>query len=282
MHINCFHCLIEQANKLLLKYQLPEEEGHKILSRFRFYIERNREKELSAPEASGFLHREIKKRICADDLYKQEKDFYNRLLMDYEPKIRQEISRSKDPFLLALRYSLAGNVIDFGPPKSFDLGKALREAASKELAVDDAELLRDELNKADTVLYLGDNAGEIVLDKLFIEQINHPGLVFATRGQPVINDVTMEDARQVGMDRLVPVISNGYDVPSTLPGQCSLQFQELFQRADLIISKGQGNLEGLIDNNEKKIFFLLMVKCRVIGERIGAAEQSPVVYCNQR
>jgi damage-control phosphatase, subfamily I len=111
--------------------------------------------------------------------------------------------------------------------------------------------LKEALSTAKTVLYLGDNAGEIVLDKLFIETLMHPNLYLAVRGAPVINDATLDDAQYVGIDTVADVISNGYDAPSTIVDGCSPQFQELFNKADVIISKGQGNLEGLLDKTDK-------------------------------
>jgi len=160
--------------------------------------------------------------------------------------------------------------------------KTLSAAVDRIPAIDHTNQLKEALEKASTVLYLGDNSGEIVLDKLFIETINHPNLYFATRGGKVINDITLEDAEMVGITKVAKVISNGYDAPSTLLDYCSPEFRNLFNQADVIISKGQGNLEGLIHNRSKDIFFLLMVKCSVIGDMIGVEEKNSVVYYNQK
>jgi len=127
-------------------------------------------------------------------------------------------------------------------------------------------------------LYLGDNAGEIVFDKLFIRTINHRNLTYVVRGGPIINDATMEDAEYTGMNKVANVISNGFDAPSTVPSESSRQFQQYFSKADIIISKGQGNLEGLLPLNDKRIFFLLMVKCDVMAELLGVDKESFVVF----
>lgn len=131
---------------------------------------------------------------------------------------------------------------------------------------------------ANLILYLGDNAGEIVFDKLFIETINHPNLVYVVRGAPVINDATMEDAEYIGMSSITKVISNEYKAPSTIPYKSGKIFQGYFEEADLIISKGQGNLEGLLPLNDGRIFYLLMVKCFVIAEFLKVKKDSYVVY----
>jgi uncharacterized protein with ATP-grasp and redox domains len=217
-----------------------------------------------------------------DDLYEKEKHFYNNLLLNQEEEIRSKIRKSDDPFRTALLYALAGNIIDLGPRRSFDVKNSLSAAISEIPVIDHSLLLKDKLENASTVLYLGDNAGEIVLDKLFIETINHPDFYFATRGGNVINDITYKDALNVGITKVAKVISNGYDAPSTLLNRCSSEFRDIFDKADIIISKGQGNLEGLINNLNKKIFFLLMVKCNVIAEIIGVEEKSAVVFYNQR
>jgi len=282
MHTDCVKCLILQANKLLLKHKIDDDTAKDITGRFRLFIDNHKDSGLSAPETACLLHRLVKNVVRINDLYKKEKDDYNNLMLSLEEVIRDIINKSENPFQTALRYALAGNIIDFGPPKPFDVFKALSEAASKEPAIDHSKLLYKELKKASTVLYLGDNAGEIVLDKLFIETIAHPDLYFAVRGSSIINDVTMEDAVNVDITKIAKVISNGYDAPSTLLHRCSPEFRKIFDGADIIISKGQGNLEGLINSRDKKIFFLLMVKCNVIGEMIGINEKNTVAFLNQK
>ncbi len=280
MHNSCTTCFLEQAYKLFKKYEIREDIANEIILRFKLFVDGH--ENILAPEASCLLHRLIKKATRKEDPYKNEKKEYNDLLLSLEEDIRKIISQSNNPFQTALRYALAGNIIDFGPPKSFDVFKALSEAVSKEPAIDYSCELKDELKTASTVLYLGDNAGEIVLDKLFIETISHPNLYFAVRGSNIINDITIEDAVNVGITKIAKVISNGYDAPSTLLNRCSPGFLKLFNKADIIISKGQGNLEGLIDVMDKKIFFLLTVKCNVIAEMIGMQEKNVIVLYNQK
>jgi hypothetical protein len=126
-------------------------------------------------------------------------------------------------------------------------------------------------------LYLGDNCGEIVFDKLFIETMDHPNVTFAVRGNPVINDATLEDAAQVGLDNVCRVISNGFDAPSTLLEFCSDEFAEAYNNADLVISKGQGNFEGLMESRHPNEFFLLIAKCWPIANLLGVGKNDMVV-----
>jgi len=282
MHTECFNCFLAQSDKLITKYRIRDKLANDIMLRFRLFVDDHKNNNLLAPEASSLLHRLMKKASGNDDLYKKEKKEYNTLLLSLEEEIREVINKSENPFQTALRYAQAGNIIDFGPPRQFDIYKALSSAVSKEPAIDHSRLLLEALKKASTVLYLGDNAGEIVLDKLFIETIRHPNLYFAVRGGNIINDVTTEDAKTVGMTKIAKVISNGYCAPSTMVDRCSKAFRKIYHEADLIISKGQGNLEGLIDETNNKIFFLLMIKCKVMAELIGAKEGDAIILYNQK
>jgi damage-control phosphatase, subfamily I len=281
MDKECEKCLFLQADKLFQKYNIDEQVSNDITQRIRRFII-SRKESLTTPEAACILHRMMKRATNSIDLYEKEKARYNKLMLSLEDEIRQKIHQSKHPFETAMRYALAGNIIDYGPPGGFDALKTLSDAACRVPAIDHSEILFEELQNADTVLYLGDNAGEIVLDKLFIETIKHPNLFFATRGGHIINDITLEDAEQTGITRIANVISNGYDAPSTILSRCSDEFLEIFDRADIVISKGQGNLEGLLDIKNKKIFFLLMVKCQVIADRIGVDEKNSVAFLNEK
>jgi len=177
-----------------------------------------------------------------------------------------------------LRLSIAGNIIDFGANDNFNLLGTLDRVLSNDFAIDHSGSLREKIEKAKTILYLGDNAGEIVFDKYFIQIIDHPGLTYVVRGSPIINDATMKDAEFTGMNDVANVITNGYDAPSTVLNKSSEQFRKYFKDADLIISKGQGNLEGLLPLNDSRIFFLLMVKCDVIAESLNVKKDSFVVF----
>ena len=188
------------------------------------------------------------------------------------------IKQSDDPFNTSLRIAIAGNIIDFGANDNFNILVTIDKALNSEFAIDHSKQLKEAIENADSVLYLGDNAGEIVFDRLFIETINHPNLTYVVRGGPVINDATMEDAEYTGMTQAARVISNEYDAPSTIINKSGKDFQKCFTNADLIISKGQGNLEGLIPLNDSRIFFLLMVKCDVISEYMKVKKDSFIVY----
>jgi uncharacterized protein with ATP-grasp and redox domains len=281
MHKECISCLDRQAKRLFDKYQLPAHVIGDINFKFRLFINDHKKNNLTAPEATRYLHLLFTNATGVTDIYGQEKNKYNNLMLGYEDELRTKINKSDKPFFTALRYALAGNIIDFGPHQSFDIMKALDDAGSRKPAIDDSVMLRDELKSAGTVLYLGDNAGEIVMDKLFIETIHHRNLYFAVRGGNAINDITSEDAAYVGMNKVARVISNGYNAPSTILDRCSKRFLEIYNKADLIISKGQGNFEGLMNERDKDIFFLLMVKCHLIARKTGVQKNDVIVMKNR-
>ncbi|MDP4268185.1 MAG: ARMT1-like domain-containing protein [Bacteroidota bacterium] len=236
---------------------------------------------LLSPEISKELHSKLKSLNGTLDPYLEEKRKSNDLALELYDHWKDKLKRSDDPFNLSLRLAIAGNIMDYASGEEFDVEQTIKYVLQKEFAINCADLLKTEIEKAKNVLYLGDNAGEIVFDKLFIETLNHPNLTYVVRGAPVINDVTIEDAIYTGVTEITNVISNGYDAPSTILNKCSNEFLDYYNNADVIISKGQGNFEGLIDNNmNKKVFFLLMVKCEVIAEMLGVYKGDFVVCKN--
>ena len=220
----------------------------------------------SPPEMGLVIYGAVKKAADRVDPYKHLKDLYNQKALSVYPTLKDEIRRADDPLLLAIRFAIAGNVIDFGPNPNFDIDGELAESRTQPFAVFDYEAFRDVLAETDEILYLGDNAGEIVFDKLLIETMNKP-TVYVVRGEPIINDVTMEDAYAVGMGDVATVISNGSGAPGTILRLCSKAFHDHYHKARLVISKGQGNYETLSEE-AKPIFFFLKAKCPVIAQHL--------------
>lgn len=280
MHIDCIPCFRKQAERLIVKHGLSEIPANEVRTELNIILDKKAEA-FTSPEVGRYLNSLVKSISGITDLYAKEKKEYNEMILQRYDELNRLVQASDNPKFTALRYALAGNIIDFGPPNEFNAQVAFSEALQKEPSINHSETLFKELNDAKTVLYLGDNAGEIVADKLFIETINHPNLYFAVRGSYVMNDITMEDAHFVGIDQLATVISNGYDAPSTILSACSPDFMEIYNKADIIISKGQGNLEGLINKKSKNIYFLLMVKCDVMARQIGVHQGDVVVWNNQ-
>lgn len=222
----------------------------------------------SPPALGQEMHRIIRQVLDNPDPYKEIKSKFNSIMLAYYPMLKEKLTNVTDPFKYALRLAIAGNIIDFGPNNAFDINETLKKAESVELAIDHSAQLYQDIQNANSLLYLGDNAGEIVMDRLFLETINHSNVYFAVRGAPIINDITEEDAQQVGIDKVAKIISNGDDAPGTILKYVSDEFKEIFNKADLIIAKGQGNFESLTGCN-KDIYFILMAKCNHVANHLG-------------
>ena len=273
----CFFCFVRAFEKLLEKENISGE-GKSSFTNEMICLYHENYKKLTAPEFSRELHTTLRRYTNNPDPYIIEKKVNNDLALSLYSEGEKHINQSPDPFGTSLRIAIAGNIIDFAVNDNFNIIMTLETALASEFAIDHSLQLKEALQNARSVLYLGDNAGEIVFDRLFIETLKHSNLTYVVRGGPVINDATMEDAVYTGMTRVVNVISSEYDAPSTIVNKSGESFQQHFKEADLIISKGQGNLEGLLPLNDKRIFFLLMAKCDVISEFLKVKKNSLVVY----
>jgi len=235
----------------------------------------------SPPLLGKEIHRIIREIINNPDPYKDLKEKFNSEMLKHYSKFKKQVNASSNPFDTALRLAIAGNIIDFGPSHDFEVMSTIDRVLNDSFAIDDSKILQKEISQAKSILYLGDNAGEIVMDRLFLETIQqgdapHPKVYFGVRGAPIINDVTQADAIRVGIDNLAEVISNGDSAPSTILPDTSKSFQAVFNSVDLIIAKGQGNFEGLTDC-KRTVYCLLMVKCEVVSQLIGVPQGSFVV-----
>ena len=272
----CIPCIINSYLKLVETSVIPEPQQEVILRQVLQYLS-TVDYDQSPPMLGRTLQRMIRESLQDPDPYHQIKQHYNQKMMDLYSSFKEIVERSEDPFDTAMRLAIAGNVIDFGAKYQFDIMDSINRVKEGELAIDDSSKLRHDLKHANTLLYIGDNCGEIVLDKLFLETVNVPQKYFVVRESPVINDITLDDAKMTGMDKIARVLSTGDDSPGAVWESASKDFRDHFSNADVIISKGQGNLEGLIDVPHDHIYFLLVTKCDLIGERIGTRNGDFVV-----
>lgn len=222
----------------------------------------------SPPAMAQKIHHIIRKLTGVQDPYLQTKNRFNRMVLEMYPQLKQRIANSADPFETAVRLAIAGNIVDLGVKTGlaeFEIEKTIAQSLTDPLDTEALKEFRNATNEAKHILYLGDNAGEVVLDRLLIEQLPTENITFVVKAGPIINDATMEDAEVAGLTRIVEVIDNGSDAPGTILEDCSQNFRRRFDKADLVIAKGQGNYETLSDVN-KNIFFILKAKCPVIAE----------------
>jgi len=273
----CIYCLVTAFGRSLEKAGIPvcDKEG---FTKEMIGVLNEKWNTVNAPDCARDIHGLYRKYVKNEDPFREVKRKSNDTVMQMSGELEQKIRNSEDPFTTALKLAIAGNIIDFAVNDNCDLEGTIEKVLNSDFAVDHSAKLREELKKAGKVLYIGDNAGEIVFDKLFIREIAHHDLTYSVRGAPVINDATMEDAEYTGLTSMVKVISSEYDAPSTILEKSGEEFRTHFEKADVIISKGQGNLEGLIGESDPRIFFLLMVKCEVMAEFMNTETGSYVVW----
>jgi len=222
------------------------------------------------PAVGAQIHRRIRELVKQDDPYRTAKAKFNGMALELLPELREKLRTADYPFEMAVRLAIAGNIIDLGVKSGLSEQDVLHaiDCVLDSPFSGNVDQFRSAIADAESILYLTDNAGEIVLDRLLIEYLPKDRTTVAVRGKPIINDATRHDARAAGIDQLVEVIDNGSDIPGTILSQCSGEFIRRFRAADLIIAKGQGNYETLCDENYP-IFFLFKVKCPVIAARTG-------------
>lgn len=274
----CLPCLVNQAIRTA---EITGAENRDELFRKVFTYLGTVDFNKSNPEIIGMTFDLLKKHIGNPDPYKNVRNYYNRLFETMTPDFERKINESSDPFEMAVKYAVIGNIIDFNPVHNMDIDDItgfIDKAIDKEFTIDHVSKLKDDICRSKRLLYLGDNCGEICLDKLLISKINklNPDIEiwFGVRGLPVVNDSIEEDAYAVGMDQYAHIISNGDGSLGTVLSKSTEEFNQVFRSADIIITKGQANYESLSEEKDCNIFFLLMTKCKVIANDIGVAEKS--------
>lgn len=217
------------------------------------------------------------------DPYAEIKHQTRRMAQQFYYSVQHTIERSSNPLEVALKCAALGNIIDFGVQshEKLDVRQELEQLESLEFAHYDFTELAHSLGRARRILYIADNVGEDIFDKAFIQEIHQEyqavEIIFAVRDRPIINDVTLDDARASGLDQVATIISSGSIYPGTILPRTTRQFQEIFAGADVIISKGQGNFETLSDEVHDNLFFLLRAKCDRVADFLGVALGSMVL-----
>lgn len=276
-YYDCIACLVRQTLDAVRLVTTDEQMHERVLRKVLGALERMNLGN-PPPVMAQQIHRIIRDVCESTDPYRNIKKRSNENALSAYTKYKKIIAASSRPLETAVRLAIAGNIIDFGvtpPPDPAVISTTLERSLSEKL-YGDMDVLYENISRARHILYIGDNAGEIVFDRLLIEQLHKDKVTFVVRGAPVINDATMEDALSTGMTDCVRVIDTGSDVPGIILESCSDTFRTLYAISDLIIAKGQGNYETLSDRSEN-IIFLLKIKCPVIAQDIGIEPGSLVM-----
>jgi len=287
-YLDCIPCFFRQALEGARIVQASPKQQKQIIDGFARKIPKI-SLEVSPPEIARFGYK-LLRMVCPDgDPYQEIKQKSNRISLRLLGKLKNKVKHSNDRLLKALELAIAGNIIDFGVKNNLNV-----KAELKRILVEESKTIHKKsifhysefkrtLKGAKNILYLADNAGEVVFDRVLVEEIKKDfpdkDIYYAVKAKPIINDALLEDAKVCGIDKFVRVISNGTDAPGTILALCSKEFKRIYKSADMIISKGQGNFESL-SQEKRPIFFLFMVKCPVVAEESGCKMGSIVLFYN--
>jgi uncharacterized protein with ATP-grasp and redox domains len=279
---DCLPCFLKQAS-MVAKTTHASREREERMVRGALKLLADTDFRVPPPHIAEKLYPMLCEVVGTPDPYREAKRHYNDLAMSLAEQLGPRCRASAHPLRMLVKLALAGNVIDYGVSDTFDLDGTIDRMLAGEPDVDEIDRLEDRLASARRVLYLADNAGEIAFDRLLIEHGIGPSRVtLAVRGGPIINDVTREDAEQVGLTGLVPVIDSGVAVPGIALERSSEAFLRAFEDADLILSKGQGNFETLESRRDPRVFYVFMIKCRAVGKPTGYPVKSSVAAFGDR
>jgi len=272
-HLECIPCFIKQSLEAARMATNDEAIQEKVLKEVMKHLQ-DISYENSPPELSREVHTIIRTITNSRDPYKEVKDKSNRMAENLYPNLKKLVEDADDSLFLAIKLSIVGNVIDFGTSNRYNVEEMI-DIAVKEKFVDDAyPFFKKSLERANNILYLADNSGEIFFDKILIKELikRKKKITYVVKANPIINDVLIEDAKYAGIDKIATIVEGDAGQNKSSPGMvlsyASKEFKEILQSSDMVISKGQGNYESLSDI-DREVFFLLMVKCPLVAQDMG-------------
>ncbi len=266
-YFDCYPCFLRQALSAARHVDADDEQIAAVMVEVLDLL-RDIPAGTTPPEIAYHVHHIVRAEVEAEDPYREAKDKSTRQALELYPQLVSQVAASEHPLATAIRLSIAGNIIDLAVADDYDLWESLTRVLEQPFAIDDGPALRSALAEAEFVLFLADNAGETVFDRVLVETLDAP-VTYTVKGGPILNDATRDDARAAGLDEVATIVDTGVDAPGTILGLCSSEFQSLFAAAPVVIAKGQANYETL-STADPKVFCLLQIKCPVIAQDIGA------------
>jgi hypothetical protein len=272
---DCIPCHFNQLSRIIKSLNVSEEESFSLYKKVAEEFSKM-ENNITPVEMADILYTVVEEQTGVRDVFYNEKKEANEMAMKIMDYIEKDPDSNDWPLKMYAKLSALGNQIDLGS-HDVDLESIEKEIISKALeltfGLDEFENFENRLKKAQTLLFILDNAGEAVFDKLFMKKIKeyYPDITIysAVRGRTILNDVTEQEAAFIGLEEVSKVIDSGSMYPGVVIGKTSKAFSRIYDKADIIISKGQGNFEGLSNDTVEKLFFSLMVKCETISKYIG-------------
>ena len=271
-HLECIPCFIKQSLEAA-RMATDEEKIHiKVLQEVMKHLQ-NVSLTDSPPKLSREVHNIIREITGIKDPYKKVKDKSNEISKKKYSYLKKIVNESNDHLLMAIKLSIVGNVIDFGTINRFNVNTMINKAIKEDFDANSYLHFKNTLEKSKTILFLADNAGEIFYDKILIEEIakKNKDITYVVKTNPIINDSLVEDAKFAGIDKLAKLVEWDIGQKLSSPGivlsYASEEFLEIFKSSDMVLSKGQGNYEGL-SNANRDVFFMLVVKCPLVARDI--------------
>ncbi|WAM32592.1 damage-control phosphatase ARMT1 family protein [Caldicellulosiruptor naganoensis] len=270
--IDCIHCYLKQAISCMEMVNIPDEEKRKVLYELMDFI-KTLDPEASPAYNSSLVLLKTYEIIKSEDPYYYAKKQSNALALELYEDVKKRVFNTDDPLYNALKAAVAGNVIDLGIKRDFDVKSELSHAFEFGFSIDDYLLLKNKIQDGKDIVIAGDNAGEIVFDKILVEVLNQMGknVYYIVKTKPILNDSTLEDAKEVGMDKIANVVDTGVGILGIPKDKVSSQVKQLILSADIIISKGQANFESIDEFEEIQgnVFYLLKIKCEFLAKKLG-------------
>ena len=267
----CVGCIINQSIKVADAIHASESLSNELTSTVTD-MSKDFSFDDNPPEVASYVYEKMAQIANKTDLYDEVKDASTKKALSFVPFLKDKLSTSNNKLLTATKIAVAGNVIDLAAAVEFDLEEELEEIFHTHFAYNNFDKLKEKLTTAKSVLLIGDNVGEHIFDYMFIETLKelypHVKYSYMVRGNPIINDVTIVEAKEAGFDELCELVDSGVNTPGFVYGQANSYSQELFNSVDLVISKGMGNYECLSPSHRKDICFLLKVKCDVVASSL--------------
>jgi damage-control phosphatase, subfamily I len=261
-YLDCYSCFLRQGLDAA-RYAGANEELQEEIMRKSLLLLAESHATSRPPEVAGRIQEIVRAETGQMDAFRRLKQTSTQEALALVPWLTEVIRESPDPLATTLCLSTAGNIIDFGAAREFDMQGVIRQVLTADFGIYDLEEIRSDLAKASTILFLADNAGETVFDRLLIEQIGKP-ISYAVKSAPILNDAVLEDAVSAGLDKVATIVETGLNIPGADLEKSSPEFKRLFQTADIILSKGQGNYE-MLSEFPQPLYFLLKAKCAIVA-----------------
>ncbi len=286
MEPECISCSFRQSERVLNFLRIDRDKKFDIIQKISKYYYKLKSFDDTPAYYGSFVYQMISELTGVKDPYSELKDKYNKLILSYENEILNRIEQSNNKLYTALKYSAIGNQIDFGVDVEINIEKEISIIDNISFAIDDCEFFFKKLKTADKLILLADNAGEVIFDIIFLEEIHkfnkNLNLIIAVKSAPIINDITLQDMKKIDYPKFIKIIGNGNGFVGTILKKCSEEFKKEFFDADIIISKGQANFETLNKFTKKDIFFLFKSKCAIVSNYLGVKTNDYIFQFNNK